>query len=128
MDVIKLVVKQEVLKLLNETNSSLTISDLKDSDNLEALGMSSVDWSRLLAILEIKLGLRPFSTIIDIIDVSSLGELISIYAKDTAIPIRQDEQKINIDAVGRAATRKEARNRRGQEKATKTIQDLNKTL
>ncbi|OJX09613.1 MAG: hypothetical protein BGO77_04530 [Caedibacter sp. 37-49] len=105
MNNVRQIVEEETLKLLNETNKSITVSDLKDSANLESLGMTSIDWARLLAILEIKLNKTPFKNTASVTDISTFGEVITAYTQSAKII----ETEAHKDSVTRATARRQAR-------------------
>lgn len=106
-------IRKEVLKLLNETNDSLTLMDLEDSAELESLGLGSIDWARLLAILEIKLESTPFENTVSVTDVSTLGEVIAAYNpyKEKKVTVQTQEPR-QARSMKRREARTSKRNRR----------------
>ena len=121
MNKIRQIIKEETLKLLNETNQSITIADLKDSTELESLGLGSIDWARLLAILEIKLNSTPFQNSASVTDVSTLGEVIGAYTQSAEAKVQPPTIETTNNKAMRAVARKQARTLRENRNKNKPI-------
>ena len=112
MNDIQNIIKQEVLKIVHETTETLALEDLKESDDLsENLGLQSIDWARLLAILEIKLDLNPFAQMMSVTDVRTLGDFINAYVKAQTSNNQETESatdEILRESANRATLRRHA--------------------
>lgn len=72
-DVILNVAQEESLELVDLQNSQKLVDDI---------GFKSLDLARILAILELKLGVDPFtSNLVAITDVRTVGDLCAAYRK-----------------------------------------------
>ncbi|MCB0193850.1 MAG: acyl carrier protein [Anaerolineae bacterium] len=113
-DVIRAVAQEESIELV----------DLHDAQRLvDDIGLKSLDLARILAILELKLGVDPFSSnLVSITDVRTVGDLCAAYntgmqdrsAEETLPDVEQSQHRTRARREGvqnrRGALRKKARN------------------
>jgi acyl carrier protein len=81
MENLEQIIHDVILNVAQE--ESLDLVDLQNSHKLvDDLGFKSLDLARILAILELKLGVDPFtSNLVAITDVRTVGDLCAAYRK-----------------------------------------------
>jgi acyl carrier protein len=78
MDKVERTVHEVVLRIARE--KALEIAGVDNSQGLTAaLGMDSLDIARLIATLELKLGVDPFAKLAAITDMRTVGDLCTAY-------------------------------------------------
>ena len=118
MDNIEETIKEVVFNVVNENRGEAEkISQIEDYQNLNVdLGLPSLALARMVAILQIKLGVDPFAQQVSITDVRTVADLCNAYRK--AISGAQNEevkpaQTASADrGMVRAETRREAAKKR----------------
>lgn len=90
MENIEQIIHNVILKVAQE--EAIELVDLQNSHKLvDDLGFKSLDLARILAILELKLGVDPFtSNLVAITDVRTVGDLCAAYRR--AIQGSPDEE------------------------------------
>lgn len=76
-DTTKQIVLENITDLLQEAEAEHT--EIKDSDLLTAIGLSSLLLARLIIQLELETGVDPFAEELLISDVRTVGDLIQAY-------------------------------------------------
>ncbi|MCP4346403.1 MAG: acyl carrier protein [Desulfobacterales bacterium] len=72
------VVHEVILKIAAE--KKLDIKNIQNSQTLVAdIGFKSIDLARIIAILESKLGVDPFSELVPITNIQTVGDLCNAY-------------------------------------------------
>jgi acyl carrier protein len=77
-------VKSTILKVLREiqVRNSYPLRDINDNTMVvKNLGFSSLDVAELVAVLEMELGVDPFSQGVSIMNVHTVGELCKVYTE-----------------------------------------------
>ena len=74
-----------VLLGIQERNSYPKIAIKESSKVVKHLGFSSLDVAELIALLELELGVDPFSQGVSIMDVHTVGELYKVYRDALAL-------------------------------------------
>jgi acyl carrier protein len=82
LNIIKLKIN-EVLKEIQQRNHYPTKVLDEDVKIVNGLGFSSLDVAELVAVLEIELGVDPFSAGVSIMSVQSIGDLYRVYEEQT---------------------------------------------
>lgn len=78
---IKEVIQETYLEVLNQTGSELLVPRLTDDVVLLESGLDSLGFAILVATLEEKLGFDPFTIMDEPVYPSTFGEFIAIYEK-----------------------------------------------
>ncbi|MCB0207832.1 MAG: acyl carrier protein [Anaerolineae bacterium] len=124
MENLEQIIRNVILAVAQE--ESIEVVTLHDSQKLvDDLGFKSLDLARILAILELKLGVDPFSSnLVAITDVRTVGDLCTAYrrgregspAEEAPPDLEQGQQRAearrNGSRVRQGALRKKARNER----------------
>ena len=71
----------EVLKEIQQRNDYPTKALNEDVKIVNGLGFSSLDVAELVAVLEMELGVDPFSAGVSIMSVQSIGDLYRVYTE-----------------------------------------------
>jgi acyl carrier protein len=101
------VIEAAVLSIVNEVaepRENLSPEDLL----VDHLGLRSLDLARIVAVLEVELGLDPFSELVPITDVRTVGDLSGAYRlaaegepasapDEPATPRRRSEARLRRD-------------------------------
>lgn len=75
----------EVLKEIQERNNYPKKELNDDVKIVNGLGFTSLDVAELIAVLEMELGVDPFSAGVSIMSVQSIGDLHNVYEEHTTI-------------------------------------------
>jgi acyl carrier protein len=73
-----------VIKTIQLQNDFKQKELLEDAEIMRDLGFASLDVAQLIAMLEIELGVEPFSAGVSITDIRTVGELHATYQKSLA--------------------------------------------
>jgi acyl carrier protein len=85
---------------------SLTVDELKnDAKLVDEIGFRSIDLARILAILELKLGIDPFASLVPITSVRTVADLCAAYAQCLAGNEAPQAEVVSPAALERAAGR-----------------------
>ncbi len=96
----------------------LGVSEIHDEDTfVEDLGLKSLDLARMVAMLELKLGVDPFAELVSITSIRTVGDLHAAYAQCFTSPAGGTDSSSGQPAAPAAKTDSRANQ-----------QDLNKGL
>jgi acyl carrier protein len=108
MDHLERIVQEIVLRVVREKSPETTC--VENGQGLTAgLGLDSLDIARLIAVLELKLGVDPFASLVAITDVRTVGDLCAAYRSARGSPAEANTVPSFAASVQRAKARRSAR-------------------
>ncbi|MFK0253891.1 acyl carrier protein [Streptomyces sp. NPDC090445] len=92
------VIKATVLEIVNEVGGPC---DRVDESQLlvDQLGLSSLHLARIVAVLELELGVDPFSEQVSITSVRTVGDLMRVYDQGGDSPGAEEDQQADAEAT-----------------------------
>ncbi len=102
MDGIDVAVRNTILELVRETNPSC--DRVEDHDGLTELGLKSLDLARMVAELDLSLDADPFSELVAMTSVRTVGDVVTAYRRFFESSSKEDDTEL-AEGRRRAAAR-----------------------
>ena len=106
------IIRDVIVEVADEKD--LVIKEIQDTHRLIGdIGLESIDLARIIAVLEFRLGIDPFSTLVPITDIQTVGDICKAYrlcfSEDHAEEVKIDFQPSKDRAEARLSVSRQVR-------------------
>lgn len=88
------IINETIKQIAQQNSSTININKVENDHKLNTdLGFSSLDLAKLVAVLELKIGVDPFAKLVPITSIRTVSDLCNAYQKCFSIEKEQEQKQ-----------------------------------